>query len=146
MIQTAWDAMCGALLGVAVAGHGGTAGRVHTLSDEGPPEPILTGRICTPVRRGIPPGWLTYNERGDLIGQAHPKSKISDEAADEIALLHTVEGVSYKQLALRFRISKACVRDIVKGRRRAQFIARATPARDGSQSRGHLAAISSHPS
>lgn len=119
--------MCGALLGVAVAGHGGTGGRVHTLSDEDRPEPVLTGRTYTPIRRGIPPGWITLNERGDRIGQAHPKSKISDEQADELVALHLIEGMSYKLLALRFNVSKPCVRDIIKGRRRAQFIARVTP-------------------
>lgn len=61
------------------------------------------------------------NERGDRVGQDHPRAVLTDAQVLLLLELRRAEGWSYLQLARKFEVSKASVRDVVKGRRRAQW-------------------------
>lgn len=61
------------------------------------------------------------NERGDRVGQDHPKAVLTDAQVLLLLELRAAEGWSYRQLAAKFEISRASVRDLVKGRRRVQL-------------------------
>lgn len=53
-------------------------------------------------------------------GENHPKAKLSDQDVHLVRALHQ-QGLGYKSIARKFEEvspSPACVRDIVKGRRR----------------------------
>ncbi len=62
------------------------------------------------------------DENGNLVGEYHPKSKISDEVVDEIRALHDEGFVGYRTLAKWFDIPRSTVSDIIRCRRRASFI------------------------
>lgn len=82
---------------------------------------------------------VAVNERGQRIGQGHPQAKLSDAEVEHLLADRGPEHdptMSYGQLALRYGISKASVRDIVKGRRRGQIgqtVDRKPPARPKGQ-------------
>lgn len=61
------------------------------------------------------------NERGDRVGQDHPKAVLTDAQVLLLLELRAAEGWSYRQLAAKFEISRASVRDLIKGRRRVQL-------------------------
>lgn len=73
---------------------------------------------------------VTYNERGNRIGESNPRAKLTDHEVDLIREMREERcpDGSYRYslgfLALRFKIPKSTVQDICSGRRRAQ-----TPAR-----------------
>lgn len=82
---------------------------------------------------------VAVNERGQRIGQGHPQAKLSDAEVEQLLADRGPKhapAMSYGQLALRYGISKASVRDIVKGRRRGQTgltVDRKPPARPKGQ-------------
>jgi hypothetical protein len=64
------------------------------------------------------------NERGDRVGEDHPRAKLSDAEVDLIReLLDPLDGakpMSHRQVAAKFEISRGTVADIASCRRRAQ--------------------------
>lgn len=63
---------------------------------------------------------VAVNEIGRRIGHDHHRAKLTNGEVDMILRMHD-EGWGYRRLADKFEIDKGTVRDIVKGRRRAQF-------------------------
>lgn len=63
---------------------------------------------------------VAVNEIGRRIGHDHHRAKLTNGEV-EIILELREEGWSYLEIAKKFEINKGTVRDIVKGRRRAQF-------------------------
>lgn len=59
------------------------------------------------------------SESGSRVGETHHRAKLSDHDIDLIRELHE-EGLSYREIALKFCVGKSTVRDIVKCRRRWQ--------------------------
>lgn len=73
---------------------------------------------------------VTYNERGNRIGESNPRANLTDHEVDLLREMREErkEDGSHRYslglLALRFKLPKSTVQDICSGRRRAQ-----TPAR-----------------
>ncbi len=61
---------------------------------------------------------INTNDRGNRIGDSHPRAKLSDEQVEEIRELYDDGFYSYLTLAKRFGVDKWTIRDIVKFRRR----------------------------
>jgi len=66
------------------------------------------------------------NERGSRIGEGHQRAKLDDTGVAQVLMLHHEARLSYQAIADKFDdvpggISKETVRDIIKGRRRAQI-------------------------
>ena len=57
-------------------------------------------------------------ERGDRVGQDHPRAVLTDAEVLLVLAMHA-EGWGYRRLAAKFEVSRASIRDVVKGRRRA---------------------------
>jgi len=64
---------------------------------------------------------VPVNERGIRIGQYHHRSTISDEIVDQMRDLHEIRGLSYGQLAIKFKISYNTIAKICRYERRAQI-------------------------
>jgi DNA-binding NarL/FixJ family response regulator len=60
------------------------------------------------------------NDQGRRVGESHYRAVLSDHEVGQVLMLRT-EGWTYRAIALTMEVSKGTVRDIVKGRRRAQF-------------------------
>lgn len=60
------------------------------------------------------------NERGQRIGESHPRAVLTDH---EVGLLLELraEGYSYGWLARTFEVSKSCVAKVCRGEHRAQI-------------------------
>lgn len=81
----------------------------------------------------MPTKLVGVNELGLRVGETHHRAKLTDADVDLIRELYeethlpdgrVLPGLSYKQIAERFEISKSTVRDIIKCRRRFQFVSR----------------------
>lgn len=78
---------------------------------------------------------VRVNERGQRIGEGHPKAVLSDADCERLVADRGPEDAplaSYSTLARRYGISKSSVRDILVGRRRGQIgpsVDRALPRR-----------------
>jgi hypothetical protein len=66
---------------------------------------------------------VAVNESGRRIGQDQTGAKLTNSEVD-LLLSMRGEGMGYGRLAKVFEVSKSLVRDIVKGRRRCQTVAR----------------------
>ena len=55
-----------------------------------------------------------------LIGQHHPKAKLTDNDVEVIRELHDEGGIGYKQIAEKFEVSKSCIAAICTYRTRAR--------------------------
>lgn len=70
---------------------------------------------------------VNTNEKGYVIGQDHPRAKLTDDHVDLIRELHEESGYSYNKLAWIFsrltksKVSKLYIRDICTYRRRCQI-------------------------
>lgn len=62
---------------------------------------------------------VAVNDRGQRIGESHPRAVLTDREVDLMLALRD-EGYSYAWLARKFEVSKGCVWKICVGRRRAQ--------------------------
>lgn len=79
------------------------------------------------------------NEKGLRVGETHHRAKLTDHDIDLIRELHDptyddagnviAPGLSYNVLAEKFCCSKSTIRDIVKCRRRFQFVSHWKQAR-----------------
>jgi Mor family transcriptional regulator len=66
---------------------------------------------------------VAVNESGRRIGEDQTGAKLTNHDVDQLWQLHE-QGLGYKRLARVFEISRSHVRNIVKGKRRGQTIAR----------------------
>lgn len=69
------------------------------------------------------PAAIRVNERNLRIGESHPRAKLTDAEVDQLVADRGPEVaplMSYGELAAKWGISKASVRDMIKGRRRGQ--------------------------
>ena len=67
---------------------------------------------------------IRINDLGMRIGSGHPRAKLTDAEVDQLLADRGPDhepAMSYLELARKWGISKASVRDIVKGRRRGQI-------------------------
>lgn len=73
------------------------------------------------------------NDKGLRIGETHHRAKFTDADIDLIRELHeetvlpdgrVLPGLSYSAIAAKMDCSKSTVRDIIKCRRRFQFVTR----------------------
>ena len=66
---------------------------------------------------------IRLNDAGRRIGESPPKAILSDH--DVTLVLGLVEaGLSYREIAEKFEVSKECIAKIASGRRRGQWAAR----------------------
>lgn len=63
---------------------------------------------------------VKINERGARIGESHQAAKVSDADVDLIRAMHEEDGLSYRDLAQAFGLSKSCIAHICQYRKRAQ--------------------------
>jgi Mor family transcriptional regulator len=61
--------------------------------------------------------YIFVNDRGYRIGECHHNAKLSDHDVD-LMLKMRDEGDTYANLAKWFEVSRSCIADICKGRRR----------------------------
>lgn len=66
---------------------------------------------------------VAIGESNRRIGEDHPKAKLSNKQVDEVFAMRD-RGLSYGRIAMRFNVSKACIRDILIYRTRAQYAIR----------------------
>jgi len=64
---------------------------------------------------------VAVNEKGAPIGEGHHRAKLTDQDIEWILELHHEHGLGYGTLAVKFEVSKSTVRDVIKGRIRAQI-------------------------
>jgi len=64
---------------------------------------------------------VPVNDRGIGIGQYHHRSTIPDEIVDQMRDLHEIRGLSYMQLAMKFKLNYHYVKKICRYERRAQI-------------------------
>lgn len=60
------------------------------------------------------------NAKGYLIGETHPKAKLSDAEVNRMRDMHEKLGVSERRIAVVFSVSRRTVRDILQYRTRTQ--------------------------
>jgi hypothetical protein len=66
---------------------------------------------------------IRINDRGQRIGEGHHMARLTDKEVDELIADRGPEEsprMSYRELALKWGVSKSSVRDILIGRRRGQ--------------------------
>lgn len=66
---------------------------------------------------------VALNEKGNRIGENHPRAQLLDAEVDQVMELIEA-GYSYAQVAEKMGVSKSCIGHIASGRRRCQ-----TPAK-----------------
>ena len=64
---------------------------------------------------------VCINDRGHIVGQDHHRARLSDHDCWLICDLKA-EGLSYRQIALKFEMARETIADICKGRRRGQAV------------------------
>lgn len=64
---------------------------------------------------------VPVNDRGIRIGQYHHRSTIPDEIVDQMRDLHEIRGLSYGQLAMKFKLKYHYVKKICLYQRRVQI-------------------------
>lgn len=73
-----------------------------------------------------------FNDKGKRCGETHHRAKLSDADVDLILYLH-IEGLTFTAIAAKFddgmTISKSTVRDICRGKIRAQYPATFKPGK-----------------
>lgn len=70
--------------------------------------------------RNVMPKTVAVNEVGLRIGEGHPNSKLTDAEVEIIRQLHEDDGMSYKEIAEKFEVSKWCIGKICRYERREQ--------------------------
>lgn len=78
----------------------------------------MVGVIKRAKNRMVP-----LNERGQRIGEGHPRAVLSDHEVDLVHALHD-DGMALAEIARKMEVSKGCVWKIVRGRRRGQIAVR----------------------
>lgn len=59
------------------------------------------------------------NDRGQRLGEAHHRAKLTDAEVEEIRTLHENGAMGYKKLAKKFGVANSTVQDICNFRHRA---------------------------
>ena len=82
----------------------------------------------TGVQKAAKKRMLAVNDRGQRIGESHPRAVLTDH---EVGLLQDLrdEGYSYSRLAKMFEVSKGAVAKILTGQRRCHTPAGSKRAR-----------------
>lgn len=83
------------------------------LTDTRPPIELLTDLLLREQRI------VGVNDSGRVVGEGHHRAKLSDHDCWLICDLKG-EGLSYRQIAVKFDVSRETIVDICKGRRRGQ--------------------------
>ncbi|WP_288076436.1 hypothetical protein [Pseudomonas sp.] len=63
---------------------------------------------------------VAINEKGNRIGQNHPRARFTDDQVDRIRDLHEDHGMTYDQLSALFQCHKQTIASICQYRTRAQ--------------------------
>lgn len=83
---------------------------------------ILEGKSMSDAKNGV---WAATNDRGHVIGEHHPRAKLTDADVGLVLDLRDA-GLSYAQIAAKFddgmRIGKQTIADICQGRTRRQTV------------------------
>lgn len=66
------------------------------------------------------PKTVAVNDAGLRIGEGHHCAVLTDSEVDLMREMHENDGLSYKELAEKFEVSKWCVGKICRYERRAQ--------------------------
>ena len=63
---------------------------------------------------------VSTNDAGHVVGQDHHRAKLTDH---DVWLINELkaEGLSYRQIAIKFGVSRSTVESICQGRRRAHI-------------------------
>lgn len=80
------------------------------------PEPMPDAREPTKL--------IGIDDRGNRVGEDHPRAKLSDEDVELIRQLWEERGehpISLKQIANKFEVAKSTIHDIVTFKRRATY-------------------------
>jgi ribosome-binding protein aMBF1 (putative translation factor) len=63
---------------------------------------------------------VAVNEKGVRIGQGHQRAKVDDHDVDVIRELREEHGLTYRQLAEKYEVSKSLIRQICRYQIRCQ--------------------------
>ena len=74
----------------------------------------------TPATRGQTK-LVGVDERGNRVGEDHPRAKLTDHEVDLIRELHEGGGLSMREIAEKFDIAKSTVCDIVNYNKRVSY-------------------------
>ena len=66
---------------------------------------------------------VAVNERGSVVGQDHPRAKLTDHDVDLVFELRE-DGMSIGRIAKAMEVSKGCIAHILAGRTRTHVVAR----------------------
>jgi hypothetical protein len=132
-LDACWPWTAGKMLGYGLIGLGGRAGgndlahRVIAKAALGPPPPRHEARhlcgnraCCNPLHLAW--GTRSQNEADKLAhgrsnrGERHGLAKLTEADVHELRRL-AWSGVRHSEIALRFGVSTACIRDVLVGRR-----------------------------
>jgi predicted transcriptional regulator len=64
---------------------------------------------------------VAFNEKGRRVGDSHPMAKLTDHEV-ELVLSLIDGGMTVRQVADKFEVSKSCIWHIITGRRRCQIV------------------------
>lgn len=67
---------------------------------------------------------VAVNDAGRRIGEDHQNARLTDRDIDLIRQLHEKDGLSYRELADKFEVSKSTIQMICQYKRRVQYPAK----------------------
>lgn len=59
---------------------------------------------------------VCVSDRGQRVGQDSPNGKLTNKEAEQIRQLHFEYGIGKQELARKFEVSRACIRQILAGK------------------------------
>ena len=71
---------------------------------------------------GIESKFFGVDDHGNRVGEDHPRAKLTDHEVELIRQLHEEGGLSLREIAEKFEVTKGTVHDIVNYRRRATTV------------------------
>ena len=78
---------------------------------------------------------VTMNESRKLVGEDHPRTKLTDAEVEAIRELHEVHKMTYTELKVKFECSYSTIEKICTYLRRAQTVVMESGARTYRQKR-----------
>ena len=73
---------------------------------------------------------VAVDERGNRIGETHPRAKLTDAMVRMILVLHEQHHIGYDRLAVQFEVSKTTIQRICTYQQRVSVAARFKDERD----------------